>query len=387
MPTRRNNGTYYFNRELRPVGKITKSLRTKLKGRARELEDLVCKIHGKGNIELIRAWKEDRIGIEELVEHYETGRLPELVESLNREPDVPLGEAIAAALRAKAADVKETTLDRYATGLAKFRDFVGDVSVRTALDTDRVQEFKAALKTAGAAKETINNDLQGVSILATYALGKGWITKRPKVKRFKTRVRIKYLEADRINVYMAAVRRPFRPIFQLLIGTGIRLGEAEALRACDLKFETDGTRALLGESKTPEGVRPVFVPRWVSEALRAHIDELGLSGTDRLFTIPRRTVQKEHNRACKIAGIPDYTIHDHRHTAAVHLAKAGMPLNLLQQQLGHVRIDMTMRYSRFHPDYNDVSTYFDRVEQSLGVASSTYSSAYTPEQAENVEVQ
>jgi hypothetical protein len=66
-------------------------------------------------------------------------------------------------------------------------------------------------------------------------------------------------------------------------------------------------------------------------------------------------------------GIADYTIHDHRHTAAVHLAKAGMPLHLLQRQLGHKHITMTMRHAAFHPNYNDVAGYFDRVEQAFGL--------------------
>jgi hypothetical protein len=48
-----------------------------------------------------------------------------------------------------------------------------------------------------------------------------------------------------------------------------------------------------------------------------------------------------------------------------------MPLHLLQQQLGHARIDMTMRYARFHPDYGDVKTYFERVAEGLGLEGST----------------
>src|SRR3989441_6571674 len=55
-----------------------------------------------------------------------------------------------------------------------------------------------------------------------------------------------------------------------------------------------------------------------------------------------------------------------RHTAAVYLAPAGMPLPQLAQQLGHATIAMTMRYARFHADYTDVGRYFDRVARALG---------------------
>ena len=71
------------------------------------------------------------------------------------------------------------------------------------------------------------------------------------------------------------------------------------------------------------------------------------------------TVLEGMASACAKVGIHGYTIHDHRHTAAVHLARSGMPLGLLQNQLGHATIAMTMKYATFHPKYADVGTYFD----------------------------
>jgi len=134
-------------------------------------------------------------------------------------------------------------------------------------------------------------------------------------------------------------------------------------------------------SKTDSGVRNVFIPEWAADALRTHIEECGISGTDRLFTMPRRTTQKEHSRACKLAGIHGYTIHDHRHTAAVHLARAGMPLNLLMRQLGHGTIEMTMRYADYHPAYSDMEAYFDRVGETLGLGAPGNRSGNTPQKA------
>ncbi len=76
-------------------------------------------------------------------------------------------------------------------------------------------------------------------------------------------------------------------------------------------------------------------------------------------------MQKEHKRTCQLVGLARYTFHDHRHTTAVQLAKAGMPFHLLQQQLGHANITQTMEYARFNPDFMDVAKYFDRVETEL----------------------
>lgn len=68
---------------------------------------------------------------------------------------------------------------------------------------------------------------------------------------------------------------------------------------------------------------------------------------------------------CRKIGVTDYTIHDHRHTSAVHLARAGMPLPVLQHRLGHRTLEMTMRYASFHPDYHSAAPYLTRTRDAL----------------------
>lgn len=380
MTSRRSNGIYYVKRVFRGVGKVEKSLGTRNKTRARFLETMLLSLHDQGRLDLVRAFDDGELAIEKMAEFFESGRIHELTAQLS-EQDSPLEEGCKEALRLKAPDVTPGTLVGYQTGLAHFRRFAGGLSVREALTTEKVQEFKAFRLEGNIAHETINNDLIAISILASHALEKGWIDKRPKLERFKGKDRINYIEADQLAPYMAVVRRHFRVVFQVLVGSGMRLGEAEALRVCDLRLAGDEARALVEDAKTPSGVRAVFLPTWVADALRSHIEEHELAGTDQLFTTPRRTTQKEHNRACKLVGIHGYTIHDHRHTAAVSLARAGLPLNLLQQQLGHATIAQTMKYARFHPDYSDVKDYFARVGETLGMSGASDKTGDTPHRA------
>ncbi len=235
-------------------------------------------------------------------EAFESGRIHKLSHQLRRK-DTTVGLAVSDALRAKAPDIQDSTLRRYSEGLDHFAAFVGaGASVRDSLTSETVQSFKAARLSQGASRETVNNDLGAVSILATHALRKGWIVERPTIKRFPSAVRISYLEADQIRLYMASLRKRFRPLFQLLLGTGMRLGEAENLTVHDLRFGPDGTRVLVRDAKTPSGVRPVFAPNWVAAALQDHIEASELAGSDRLFTVPRRTTQKEHSRTCSNRG-------------------------------------------------------------------------------------
>ena len=53
--------------------------------------------------------------------------------------------------------------------------------------------------------------------------------------------------------------------------------------------------------------------------------------------------------------------------------------DLLPQQLGHLRIEQTIQYARFHQDYGDVKEYFERVEKPLGLSESGNTLGNTPE--------
>jgi len=362
----RRGRTWYLKRELPGLGRVYKSLGTTRVAVAREREELLLKLAERGHLDIVRAWLDDALQLPALVEAHAAGRLHELAQRL-RAPDVLLADAITHCLEAKAADVRPFTLDRYRASLAHILRFVGEkTTVRAALTTDQVQALKGARRRSGAAEETVNKDLIAVSVLASYCRRKGWLAERPVIERFPTRIRIRYLEPHELEVYLAAVRPRLRPLFELLVGTGMRLGEVLALRVCDLRFGAGETRALVEDAKSTAGVRAVFVPPWVTASVQEHIRTEGLRGADRLFPIDRWQAQDEHYRARRLAGIVGYTLHDHRHTAAVYLARAGMPLPQLAQQLGHATIAMTMRYARFHAEYADVGRYFDRVAHALG---------------------
>jgi integrase len=118
--------------------------------------------------------------------------------------------------------------------------------------------------------------------------------------------------------------------------------------------------------KTAAAARHVHVPAGVASELA----DLEPAADGALFGhLPRRKIQDEHNRACSRAGIDDFRLHDLRHHYAVTMARAGMPLGTLQQQLGHETVAMTMKYASFAPSYSDVAPYSDAVATEYGYAS------------------
>ena len=64
------------------------------------------------------------------------------------------------------------------------------------------------------------------------------------------------------------------------------------------------------------------------------------------------SIKKGFAAAALRAGFPDLTPHVLRHSAAVHMAEAGVPMSEIAQYLGHSSTNVTERvYARFSPDY------------------------------------
>jgi integrase len=65
-----------------------------------------------------------------------------------------------------------------------------------------------------------------------------------------------------------------------------------------------------------------------------------------------RSVRKGFQTACAKAGLADVSPHVLRHTAAVHMAEAGVPMSEIGQYLGHTSERVTFRvYARYSPDH------------------------------------
>ncbi|WP_420910526.1 tyrosine-type recombinase/integrase [Roseivivax marinus] len=67
---------------------------------------------------------------------------------------------------------------------------------------------------------------------------------------------------------------------------------------------------------------------------------------------PVRSIKKGFARAARNAGLDDVSPHVLRHTAAVHMAEAGVPMDEISQYLGHSETRITAAvYARFSPSH------------------------------------
>lgn len=67
---------------------------------------------------------------------------------------------------------------------------------------------------------------------------------------------------------------------------------------------------------------------------------------------PVQSIRKGFVRACERAALPGVSPHVLRHTAGVHMAEGGIPMNQIAQYMGHSNTSITERvYSRFSPEF------------------------------------
>ena len=65
-----------------------------------------------------------------------------------------------------------------------------------------------------------------------------------------------------------------------------------------------------------------------------------------------REIRKKFARACKNAGITDFTPHDLRHTFASWMVQRGVPLIEVKEHLRHRSVKLTEIYAHLDPNYN-----------------------------------
>src|SRR5215813_7014428 len=206
---------------------------------------------------------------------------------------------------------------------------------------------------------TVNRELTVIKHMFTKAIEWGMTTTNPAtaVKRLPINdQRTRFLtEAEIQKLLLACEKEITSPwllsLVTLALNTGMRQGELLNLKWEGVNFE--------------RGVISVLQPktmRWktiaMNEAAREALNWLNEHRYgDYLLMWPwgdrvgRTTAYDAFKEACSAAGIKDFRFHDLRHTFASHLVMAGVDLVTVKDLMGHVGINMTVRYSHLAPEH------------------------------------
>lgn len=180
----------------------------------------------------------------------------------------------------------------------------------------------------------------------------------PKIKQLpENNMRLRFLSKDEIEKLYKQCNGELLALVKVAINTGMRRGELMALTWNDIDMK--GRQIYIRDSKSGKGrVIPMNDTVW-----NVFLSLEKLPEKPYIFASTHR---EAYVAALKRAEIKDATFHTLRHTAASHLAQAGVNLFTISKILGHSTTEMTARYAHLGPDYMARSIYV--LDQVFGVS-------------------
>jgi len=209
--------------------------------------------------------------------------------------------------------------------------------------------------------ETLNGSsrrilYRGLSICFHDILGFDWELLKVAKAPYEVREPTILTRGEVDKLFRAALTQHVYTYLRTVYSCGLRLSEALDLRVGDI----DRARGLLYVRHGKGGKdRRVFLPpatlRMLGEYWKVHrnpkllfpaLGRNGKGGPTATEPMSVPAVQGAMRRTVKRAGITKsrVTIHSLRHAYATHLLEANVPLTVLQRQLGHRKIETTLRY-------------------------------------------
>ncbi len=221
------------------------------------------------------------------------------------------------------------------------------------VNSDDIQAFLVSMQTKGYTPKSVSRKLNSTRTFYRFLKVSEFITddpsllvKHPKYELNPPRV-LSPLEYRALRDSASSDPRIFA-IVEILLQTGVRIGELANIRSEDAK---DGVLAI----RTYEGhaAREVPLNKRAKEALRRYMDARPQTPDDHLFVTKTgkpflvRNIRDAIERYFRKAGIENAKINDLRHTFVAHHLKNGISIVFLSKILGHKRLSSTERYLQY----------------------------------------
>lgn len=233
------------------------------------------------------------------------------------------------------------------------------------ISTDDIQEMLLSIK--GERSRDICNIY--VNEIFRKAVKSGLIKFNPcdgvEIKRYSYK-RKKGLTIDEQATFLKAIENSkYKLLYTFLLSTGLRIGEALALKQSDIDYKKH-TVTVSKDVVFIKGQRIEQLPKTeaanrtvpISESL---CEQLSKIKSEILFPYAYSTVNAATNAIAKQTGIK-VSLHILRHTYSNRLEEAGIPPKVKQYLLGHTKLDVTQNvYTDTQEAY--VNTYSDNIRK------------------------
>src|SRR6202162_2550450 len=264
----------------------------------------------------------------------------------------------------------------------------GEESVQS-LDVQAVQQFATDLRKS-VSRKTVLNILGTAFTILDYARRCG--IPAPNVRFNDLELGsdagsspVPFFTRKQVLQIVEMASEPYKTIYTLAWGTGMRAGEILALAVSDLDFErktirvnksADDRTRIIRQPKTRKSVASLPMATSLEAVLQNYIAQhwrqnpTGLLFANRQGTRPRarKSILKHSLKPLlRKLGIPeqDCGLHAFRHGLATELVDSCVPVTVLQQQMRHADVKTTLRiYAHAIPESQRIA--MERVSLSIG---------------------
>ncbi len=252
-------------------------------------------------------------------------------------------------------NLTEQSVQKYLQSLKLLIKEIGDKPVEALVVDDFIQ-LKANLIKRGVSHSHISSMIYAIRSLLVYCNDYLRLkTIKPKFIKPLKRIHreVVFLTEEEVDDFISTIDTStwnglrFRALVEVLLGSGMRIGEALSLKRKDIDWE-NREAMIIGKGNKQRKV--FFTQRsldWIHKYLQSRTDSHPSLFVTRepINTLERNDIWRFFARHRKLAKIEKkLTPHILRHTVATNLVFNGCPLVHVKEILGHENLDTTCKY-------------------------------------------
>ena len=245
-----------------------------------------------------------------------------------------------------------STILAYDNDLKQFADFLSkrQITQVNSIGKEQIEEFKEYLAYNKYLPKSASRKLNAIKSFFRYSKNQNLIEANPtenvEYPQYETKPP-RILSQMEYRALRDAVRNDIRlaAVIELLLQTGLRIGELARLELDDIKDNQLRIRAYESQPErniTFSQAAKKALDRWLELRPKTKTKNVFITKTGRPFLI--RNIRTIINRYFREAGIKDATINDLRHTFIAHQLASGASVVMIQKMVGHKRLSTTEKY-------------------------------------------
>ena len=251
-----------------------------------------------------------------------------------------------------------STIVAYSKDIEQLVSFLKELSKEHFHDVTKedLESFLAKMTKNGYAPKSISRKLNSTRTFYRFLKINEYITDDPSLLVAHPRYQLaapRILTPTEYRALRDAAGNDHRmfAVIELLLQTGIRIGELAALKISDIQkgqlhiapYEKHVERVVPLNSRAQEALN-----RYIKIRPKANSEHLFITKSGKPFLI--RNIRTAVERYFRLAEVKNAKVNDLRHTFLSHHLKHGVSLILISKVLGHKRISTTERYLEYVPD-------------------------------------